>query len=173
MGAASRAPFSFRAYRAYIALPVHWLKARRSFDHFGHEIQPVAHGRRGTLELFTVYLLCNNVVSQTQLSFLDLLDRMRKRFDTGGIHGLHLLDETEEVVQPRKRGFGLVLGQFEPREVRNAFYIGQGQGHSITGFFSTYALTKSATAIRDKGALKSRLVDGKMYRPFPSNTPKL
>jgi hypothetical protein len=28
-----------------------------------------------------------------------------------------------------------VLGQLEPREVRNAFYIGQGQRHSITGFF--------------------------------------
>src|SRR6202051_5153639 len=103
MGAAARAPFSFRAYRADIALPVHWLKARRSFDHFGHEIEPGAHGRRGPLDLFTVYLLCNNVVSQTQLSFLDLLDRMRKRFDTGGNHGLQLFDETKEGAQPRNR----------------------------------------------------------------------
>jgi len=111
------------------------LKARRSFDHFRHEIQPIAHGGRGPLELFAVYMLCNNVISQTQLGFLDLFDRMSKRFDTRGIHRLHLLDETEEVVQPRQRGFGLVLGQFEPREVCNAFYIGQGQRHSITSFF--------------------------------------
>lgn len=115
------------------------LKTPHLFDNLGHEIQPVAHGGCRPLELFAIYLLCNSIVSQTQFGFLDLFDRMSKRFDTRGIHGLHLLDETEEIVQSRKRGFGLVLGQFEPREVRNAFYIGQGQRHSITGFFDLHA----------------------------------
>ena len=36
----------------------------------------------------------------------------------------------------------IAVGQFEPREVGNAFYIGQGQGHSITGFFFNLRASK-------------------------------
>src|SRR5580698_6913200 len=142
-------------------------------EHLGDEIEAIAHGGCRFLELFALYVLCHYVVPQTQLGLLDLFDRMGERFDAGGVHGLHLLDKTEEIVEPREHGFSLLLGQFETREVRNAFYIGQGQGHSITGLFPLTRPQGARLPIDKKGGPGSMPEYGKMYRPFPSNPLKL
>src|SRR5581483_9503964 len=75
----------------------------------------------------------HRVVAQAQRDVLDLLDRMGKRRDARGVDRLHLLDEAKKLVELDKRVFGVGVGQFEPREMRDALNIGQGQSHAVTG----------------------------------------
>jgi hypothetical protein len=135
-----------RRLERFASLPPTLIPGRRRapirlglLDHPGHKIQPVAHGRRRLLELFAIYVLCNFIVSQAQFDFENLFDRMSKRFDAGGIDGLHLLYQAEEIVQARERGSGFLLRQLKAREVGDTLYIGEGQGHTGTIFFNSCA----------------------------------
>src|SRR6185437_26185 len=85
------------------------------------------------LESFAVDRLGYGVAAQTQRDVFNLLDRMGQRCDAGGIDRLHLLDEAEKIVELGTRVLSVGVGQFEPREMRDALYIGQGQGHAVTG----------------------------------------
>lgn len=109
------------------------LAMRVLLDHLRHEIQTVLHGRRGTLKGFAIDRFGHHVVAQAQRDVFDLFDRMGKRRDACGIDRLHLLDEAKKVVELGKRVFSVGVGQFEPRKMRDALNIGQGQSHAVTG----------------------------------------
>ena len=144
---------------------------------FGTRYRPSCDGRRRALESFAVDRFGHRVVTQTQRDVFDLLDRMGKRRDAGGIDRLHLLDEAEEIVELGKRVLSFGVSQFEPREVRDAFYIGQGQSHAVTGKFGgppQRGKNDAATAGYDTGGRPEKAASGgKKCRPFPSNTSKI
>jgi hypothetical protein len=101
-------------------------RTRFLFNDLRHQIQAVLRGRRGALELVALYDFSYGVVTQAQRNIFNLFDRMGERFDALGIHGLHLLDEAEEVIELDKRVLSFGVSQFEPRKMRDAFNIGQG-----------------------------------------------
>lgn len=103
------------------------------FNDLRHEVQPVLHGGRGTLEFVALHHFRHGVLTQTQCHIFDLFDGMGERCDACGVDGLHLLDKAKKIIELGKRVFSFSVGQFEPRKMRDAFNIGQGQSHAVTG----------------------------------------
>jgi hypothetical protein len=153
------------------------LDARVLLDHLRHEVQAFLHSRRRALESFAFDRFGHRVVTQTQRDVFDLLDRMGKRGDAGGIDRLHLLDEAEKIVELDKRVLSVGVGQFEPRKMRDAFYIGQSQSHAVTGKcgglpqHGKTTLRQRVTTLEED--LEKGASGGKKCRPFPSKHPKL
>ncbi|CAG9244435.1 hypothetical protein PCAR4_150034 [Paraburkholderia caribensis] len=102
---------------------------------------------------------------------------MRERRDARCIHRLHLFDKAEEVVELGQRVLGVGIGQFEPREVGDAFHIGQSQGHAVTGKVAV-CRNDEKTMLRQRvrsleQALEIGAGDGKKCHSFPLNQAKL
>jgi hypothetical protein len=69
------------------------------------------------------------------------------------------------------------ISQFEPREVRDAFNVGQGQSHAVTGKCGgppqrgKTMLRQRITTLEE--SLEKGASGGKKCPPFPSKHPKL
>ncbi|SOT42625.1 conserved hypothetical protein [Burkholderia cenocepacia] len=145
-------------------------------DHLRHEIEAVLDGRRRTLVVVAIDDFRHGVVAQALRDFLDLFDRVGERRDAGGVDRLHLLDEAEEFIELAEHVLGVGVGHFESRQVRDAFHIGQGQGHAITGKTRLRSASKAALRRGVGGCdptLKNRGRSGKNTARFDSNTVKL
>ncbi|CAM2189967.1 hypothetical protein BCEP27_110102 [Burkholderia cepacia] len=145
-------------------------------DHLRHEIEAVLDGRRRTLVVVAIDDFRHDVVAQALRDFLDLFDRVGERRDAGGVDRLHLLDEAEEIIELAEHVLGVGVGHFESRQVRDAFHIGQGQGHAITGKTRLRNASKAALRRGVGGCdptLKNRGRSGKNTARFDSNTVKL
>jgi hypothetical protein len=54
---------------------------------------------------------------------------MRHRLNAGNINRLHVFDQSEHASQLRQRGLGFSVINGDPRQVRCALHIVEGQGH--------------------------------------------
>ena len=54
---------------------------------------------------------------------------VRHRLDAGHVHGLHLLDHSEDAVELLQNRIGFRLVDGNPGEARGAFYVVAGEGH--------------------------------------------
>ena len=135
------------------------------------------HGGRAALIRVAIDRFGDGVLAQTQRDVLDLLDRVRERRDTGRIDGLHLLDEPEKLVELGEGVLAVGIGQFEPREVGDAFHIGQGQSHAFhrkQGLKRNVAKTVLRQGVRASDrTLCEGAGNGKKDRPFTTNRSKL
>jgi hypothetical protein len=90
------------------------------------------HSLRAALIVVPLHTLGHGILAQPQRNIFDLLDRMRKRRNVCRIDGLHLLDQTEELVKLLKRMLGFARRELDARQMRDAVYVREGQGHAVT-----------------------------------------
>ena len=100
------------------------------FDDFRDQIQPILGQGSGLLVGVALVALADFIVPQAQGKIsLPGSNRMRQRFDAGGIDGLHLLDQRENAVEFVERIGRLLIVKVKLRQFGQARNIGEGQGH--------------------------------------------
>src|SRR5882672_855078 len=101
----------------------------KSFDHLGHEKEPVTPSRRILHGGATRVLGDDRVNAQP----LHATQRMRHRLNPGGVHLLHLRDHREDVVQLRQSRLRLFRCDLNACQMRDAAHVGEGEGHPNAG----------------------------------------
>src|SRR3989344_566006 len=103
-------------------------RARKLLYYLGDQVQPGLDRRGDFLEFLALVGLGDRVLAQPQAGLVGMGHGRHGR----GIHGVHLLDQSEDAGQRAGVGVRLRFGDVQARQMRYSAYLFTVQGHAIS-----------------------------------------